>query len=69
MPTQHIEILISPIGETRIATHGFHGPKCREATKALERVLGRKLTETLTAEYHLDATEEASVAQQPNASC
>lgn len=68
MSTGHIEILISPTGETRIATHGFHGPKCREATKTLERVLGRKLTETLTAEYHLDATEEASVAQQPDAS-
>ena len=68
MPTQQIEILISPTGETRITTHGFQGPKCREATKALERVLGRKLNETLTAEYHLTATEEASVAQQPDAS-
>ena len=68
MPTQQIEILVLPTGETRIATHGFQGPKCREATKALERVLGRKLTETLTAEYHLAVTEEASVAQHPQAS-
>ena len=64
MSTGHIEILISPIGETRITTHGFHGPKCREATKALETSLGLKLTETLTSEYHLANTEETRVAER-----
>jgi hypothetical protein len=68
MPSPQIEILISPTGDTRITTHGFQGPKCREATKALERALGRKLTETLTAEFHLAATEEASLAERPHQS-
>ena len=68
MSSHQIEVLISPTGETRITTKGFHGPKCREATKDLEAALGLKLAETLTAEYHFDAAQETRCAEHPNAS-
>lgn len=68
MPLAQIEVLVSPTGETNIKTVGFNGPKCCEATKALEAALGMKLTDTLTAEYHLDATQETSIAERTNAS-
>lgn len=67
MSTPQIEILVTPTGETRIETHGFQGPTCREATKALEKVLGRKLAETLTTEFHLIAPEETQIAERPDA--
>lgn len=67
MSTPQIEILVTPTGESRIKTHGFQGPECREATKALERVLGRKLNETLTTEFHLSSPEETRLAERPDA--
>lgn len=68
MPLAQIEVLVSPTGETNIKTVGFNGPQCREATKALEAALGTTLNETLTAEYHLDAPQEMSIAERTNAS-
>jgi hypothetical protein len=62
MPT--IDVLVSPTGETKIETRGFAGPACQQATKDLEAALGLKQSETLTAEYHLSAHEEAGVAAQ-----
>jgi hypothetical protein len=47
-----IEITVSPTGETTVRTEGFSGPECREATRLLEAALGRRLSETLTAEFH-----------------
>ena len=68
MSLAQIEVLVSPTGETSIKTVGFNGPQCREATRELEAALGIKLTETLTAEYHLNATQEMSNAERANAS-
>jgi hypothetical protein len=62
LPT--IDVLISPTGETKIETKGFAGPACQEATKALEAALGVKQSETLTAEYHLPAQQQAGIAAQ-----
>ena len=67
MSTPQIEIPVTPTGETRIKTHGFQGPECREATKALERALGRKLTETLTPDFHSMTSEENCLAERPAA--
>jgi hypothetical protein len=69
MSTPQIEILVTPTGETRIKTHGFQGAACRDATKALERVLGRKLSETLTTEFHSMASTENYLAERPADSC
>ena len=50
--TPTIEIVISPTGETRLQTHGFAGPSCRDASRFLEQALGQPVNEQLTAEFH-----------------
>jgi Protein of unknown function (DUF2997) len=47
-----IEITVSPAGETKVETRGFSGGSCREASRFVEQALGRRTSETLTAEYH-----------------
>lgn len=59
-----IEVLISPAGETKIETRGFAGSACQQATKALEAALGLKQSETLTAEYHQPAQQQAGATAQ-----
>ncbi len=46
-----IEVTISPAGETKIETKGFTGSTCQQATAYLERALGTKSSERLTADY------------------
>ena len=55
-----IEITVSPRGETQLATHGFTGEACREASRTLEAALGRRVNEQLTPEFY-ETTEQ----QQP----
>jgi hypothetical protein len=47
-----IEVVVSPAGETTVQTKGFAGPSCREASRFLERALGERTAERLTAEFH-----------------
>ena len=51
-----IEIIITPDGQTTVQTKGFMGPSCRDATKHLERALGKVAGEQLTSEFYLDQT-------------
>ena len=53
-----IEIVIAPSGELRVATHGFSGSECREASRFLETALGQRTAETLTSEYHQQTVEQ-----------
>lgn len=46
-----IEITVGTDGSTRVATHGFSGPACRDASRFLEQALGQVTAEMLTAEY------------------
>lgn len=62
-----IDVVVSPQGETKIQTHGFSGPACQQATKALEAALGLKQSEMLTAEYHQSATEETGLVAYSDA--
>lgn len=50
--TQIIEVVISPDGQTKIKTKGFHGPACRDASRYIEQALGQQVSEQLTAEFH-----------------
>ena len=59
-----IEIVIDPSGESRIATHGFSGSECREASRFLETALGQRTAETLTAEFHQKSVEQSNHLQQ-----
>ena len=48
-----IEIIITPDGQTTVATKGFAGSSCRKATRQLERALGEVAGEQLTPEFYL----------------
>ena len=52
MSSRTIEVIISPQGETRIETKGFVGTDCQQASEFLEKALGQRQGEQLTAEYH-----------------
>lgn len=47
-----IEILVAPTGETTVLTKGFAGASCRDASKFIEKALGGRVDEQLTAEFH-----------------
>lgn len=50
--SQIIEIIVAPTGETRLETKGFAGSSCQAASQFLEKALGRRQSEQLTAEFH-----------------
>jgi len=58
-----IEIIVTAKGETTVATKGFTGSSCRDASKFIEQALGQRTSETLTAEFH----QTAVVDQQQRA--
>ena len=58
-----IEITVSPNGEARVQTKGFTGGECRDASRFVEEALGQRVSETLTAEFHQAASQQA-VQQQ-----
>ena len=47
-----IEIIVTTDGKTRVETKGFVGSECREASRFIERALGQRTGENLTAEFH-----------------
>jgi hypothetical protein len=47
-----IEVTVSPVGESKVETKGFAGGECREASRFLERALGVRAAEVMTAEYY-----------------
>ncbi len=55
---KQIEITFGPQGEVRLATEGFAGKECREASRFLEEALGPVVEETLTGEYFQVQTKE-----------
>ena len=50
--SKQIEIIVAPDGSSRVETKGFAGGECREASRFLERALGKQVDETLTAEFY-----------------
>jgi len=59
-----IEIIITPTGETTVQTKGFSGQTCRDASLFIERALGDKTAEKLTAEFHHAATTQQKLEQR-----
>ena len=47
-----IEVVIATDGTPYVQTKGFAGAACRRASQQLERALGLRTAETLTAEYY-----------------
>lgn len=53
-----IEVTVSPKGETKIETKGFAGSACKAASESLEKALGLKQSEKLTAEFYSQQTSQ-----------
>ena len=47
-----IEVIVASNGETSVETKGFAGAECRDASRFIERALGQRTGEKLTAEFH-----------------
>jgi hypothetical protein len=58
-----IVITIDPKGNSRVETKGYQGDECREASRFVEQALGRRTSETLTAEYHQAQTAQNDLRQ------
>ena len=57
MRTKIIEITVSPNGETTVQTKGFSGSACRDASQAIEALLGRRTSEQLTSEFYQESEQ------------
>lgn len=61
----HIEIQVSPTGQTQVQTYGFEGASCRAGSQFLERALGRPTNEQLTSEfYQANVSTDASETER-----
>ena len=54
-----IKVTVAQDGTTKVATKGFTGTACQDATKAIEKALGTVTSEKLTGEFY--AKEDAHV--------
>lgn len=61
--TKTIEIIVAPDGSLRLQTRGFEGSACKLASEFLERALGAKQTEQLTADYYTTPTAAEAVRE------
>ena len=59
-----IEIVVSPNGQTQVQTKGFTGSECRAASQFIEKALGSRGSEQLTAEFHQPASQQQSHQQR-----
>jgi hypothetical protein len=58
-----IEIVVAPTGEARVQTKGFVGSECRQSSEFLERALGSRVSEALTAEFHQTQSTQQQVTE------
>jgi hypothetical protein len=54
-----IEVTVSPDGQSTVQTKGFSGAECRAASRFIERALGQRTAEVLTAEFHQTQANQA----------
>ena len=59
-----IEITVSPNGQTHVETKGFAGSECQDASRFLERALGKKQEERLTADFYRQTSTETQQNRQ-----
>jgi len=60
-----IEIIVAPDGKATVATKGFVGSSCRDATRLLEAALGEITAEWLAAEFHqVQASQQQKNSQR-----
>ena len=54
MNQQIIEVIVTTDGKVTVQTKGFSGSACKAASESLEKALGLKQTEKLTAEFYAE---------------
>jgi hypothetical protein len=47
-----IEIIVAPNGQSQVQTKGFTGSSCRQASQFIEKALGQRTSEQLTADFY-----------------
>jgi len=67
MTNQVIEVIVLPNGETKIETKGIVGSACRQVSGFLERALGVRLQEQLTAKFHQTNPQQQALRQTGSA--
>jgi len=61
-----IEVIVAPNGSSRVQTHGFTGPQCKDVSRFLEKALGATQSEQLTPDfYRVQESQTQSARQQP----
>jgi hypothetical protein len=58
-----IEITVDSKGQTKVETRGFTGHECREASRFVEKALGQRTGERLTAEFYQSQSHDQQVKQ------
>ena len=62
---KYIEVMVSTDGQSRVATHGFVGAECRDASAFLEATLGTIESEQTTAAFHESASQLSTSVNHP----
>ena len=63
MTNQVIEVIVATDGKVTVQTKGFTGSACKAASESLEKALGLKQTEKLTAEFYAQQTASQRVQE------
>ena len=58
-----ITITVSPNGETTVQTKGFSGSACRDASRAIETLLGQRTSEQFTSEFFQESEQHQQEQQ------
>lgn len=53
-----IKVTVDPMGQMVVETEGYTGKECTEATKQLERALGKVTKDEKKPEYHRQAKRQ-----------
>jgi len=61
--SQIIEVIVSPDGKVTVQTKGFSGSACKAASESLEKALGLKQSEKLTAEFYAQQTNQQQLKE------
>lgn len=61
--SQVIEITVSPDGKVTVQTKGFVGNACKAASESLEKALGLKQSEQLTAEFYSQQNQKQQLKE------
>lgn len=61
MSEQFIEVTIAPDGKLTVEGKGFAGSDCEKATQALQKALGRTVSDHRTEEFYEERKQKASL--------